>query len=121
MNNEMNISEVISELDRISSLYDQHQALSTSMDNVVDEKKAEDDSFAEEIVTTLNEFRKKQDQKFSAKKPNIAPACLATLPECPKKPSTLNPTKDLFIGAISGLIMMFSVAFWLIMIIIASI
>lgn len=118
MNDEMNISEVISELDRINSLYDQHQSLHAAMDNVVDEKKAEDDSFAGEIAATLNEFRKKQDRKFSAKKPNIAAACLATSPEPPKKPISQNPTKDIFVGAISGLTMIFSVAFWLIMVII---
>ncbi len=104
MNNTMNISEVISELDRISSLYDQHQSLNAAMDNVVSEKKAEDDSFAREIVTTLNEFREQQDRKFSAKKPAIAPACLTTSPEPPKKPNSQNPVKDITIGVISGLV-----------------
>ena len=118
MKNDMNINETITELDRISSLYDQYQSLSSAMDNLVDEKKAEEESLAKEIVETLKEFREKQDKKFSAKKPNIAPACLSTPPKSPTKPNTKNPTKDLFVGVISGLIAMFSVAFWLIMVII---
>lgn len=118
MNNEMGINEIISELDRIGLLYDRHQSLREAMDNVVDEKKAEDDSFGKEIVATLNEFRKNQDKKFSAKKPIIAPDRLITPPEPPKKPNTSNPSKDIFIGAISGLLTLFSVALWLILVII---
>ncbi len=118
MKNEMNISETISELDRISSLYNHYQSLHAAIENIVDEKNAEDDDFAKEIVATLHEFREKQDQMFSAKKPNISPACLVAPPEPPQKPKTSNPVKDIFVAALSGLIMMFSVALWILLAII---
>ena len=34
MSNEMNVNEMISELDRINSLYERHQSLTASMDNI---------------------------------------------------------------------------------------
>ena len=112
MSSEMNINEIISELDRISALYNRYQALNADMDNVVDEKEEEDGAFGREIVETLNEFKREQDQNFGAKKPRVAPACLEIAPERPKKPNTTKPVKDIFIGAVSGLVTLFSVIFW---------
>jgi len=117
MSNEMNVNEMLSELDRINSLYERHQSLTASMDNIVVEQNKENDNFAVEIVQTLNGFREKQDQKFGAKKPTIAPDCLVTLPEPPNKPNSSNPTKDIIVGAVSGLIMLACAALWLIMVI----
>ena len=117
MKNEMNIHEIVSELDRISSLYNHYQSLSGEMDHLAEEKEAEDKDFAEEIVATLHSFRESQDKMFSAKRPHISSACLATPPEPPQKPKTSNPVKDIFVGALSGLIMMFSIALWILMVI----
>ena len=76
MKNEMNIHEIVSELDRISSLYNHYQSLSGEMDHLAEEKEAEDKDFAEEIVATLHSFRENQDKMFSAKRPHISSACL---------------------------------------------
>lgn len=117
MNKEMNLNEIISELNRIGSLYDQHQSLLLSMDNISVEKKAEDDEWSAEIVVGLNEFREKQDKKFEAEKPRIASDCLILPPEPPKAPSSSNPAKDILVGVISGLLALVSFAFWIIMVI----
>ncbi len=118
MSNNINMSETILELNRISSLYDQYNSLKADRDGIVDEKEAEDNSLASDIVDTLNKFRETQDKKFSAKKPCIASACLLTAPEAPKKPNTSNPVKDIFMGAISGLIALCSTILWLVLVII---
>ena len=115
MNKEMNINEVISELGRINALYYQHQSLTQAMDRLPDEKKSEEDEFAEEIVETLHAFRAEQDNRFNAKKPSIATALLTTPPAPPKKPDTINPKKDIYISTISGLTALVSLALFVIL------
>lgn len=104
MSNELTLNEVISELDRISFLYDKKQTLNNAMDNISNEKKAEDQELLTDVADTLRKFEEAQNTKFSANKPLISAPRLSTPPEAPKKPNLKNPIKDVLIASISGLL-----------------
>ncbi len=104
MNNEFTLTEVISELDRISFLYDKYKSLEQDMDNVSNEKEEEDQELLSDVAGTLDEFKKAQNAKFSANRPLISAPRLATPTEAPKKPDLKNPVKDILISSLIGLV-----------------
>ena len=104
MSNELTLTEVVTELDRISSLCDKYNSLKKDMDNITDEKEEEDQELLSDVADTLKEFKKAQDAKFKANRPLISASRLTTPPESPKKPELKNPTKEILMAALIGLI-----------------
>ncbi len=116
MNSEM--TNIIAELNRANSLYDNLQELHRELDHLPTAKSVEEDEIYEETVLKLNEFKSEKDGEFPVKKPLLSPAILTTIPKVPEKPDTKTPEKDIMIGAISALAMLACAAIWLLMIII---
>ena len=97
MSNEMNTNEIISELDRITSLFEQAQAVRDAVDDITDD---EENAVVSKHFDILEEFKAEQNKKFSVKKPVVAADCLMLPPPPLTQP---NFTKASLIGAISGL------------------
>ena len=118
MNNEMTRQEMIDELDRIAVLNGERRSLmlekyTLSSETLSSEIEVEDYDQVNESTENLDLFGKEQFEKLNKKKPVIAPDCFVIPPDPPIMPKSLNPEKDILIGAGSGLLMMFSLALWL--------
>lgn len=118
MNNEINVKETILELDKVSSMYNRYLELNEALNNLDNEKNEEEDNLLKETTDKLISFKEEQDKKFDAKRPSANLECLKMPPKPPVHPDASNPVRDILIGALSVFLMIFSVAFWLILIII---
>ena len=119
MSNDMNIKEMIAELDRISALYEQYESLSSSMDLIVYEKSNEDEAYSLEIVKKLNDFKATESEKLKSKIPEKKADCLKAISRCPRMPEGIlgYPLASLLLGVASTAFMIFSVIFWMALVI----
>ncbi|MBQ7319176.1 MAG: hypothetical protein IJW97_03220 [Clostridia bacterium] len=111
MSNEMKMTEIIAELERIDGLYERYQHLDRQMNGISGEKEKEDEALGNDVVLTLHEYREAQDEKFNAKKPSIAAPCLAAPPCAPEKPKDIT-AKNFFMASASGLVALGSFIIW---------
>ena len=117
MSKEMNTNETIIELDKISSLYNRYQELNNSLNNLDNEQEDEKTAKFIETKRKLHEFKKEQDKRFGTQKPTINPDCMKLPPDPPAGPDSSNPILDIFIGALSQFLLIFSVALWIILVV----
>ncbi len=120
MSKDMSISEMIAELDRISGLYEQYKSLSGSMDLIVHEKNEEDDTYSLEIVEKIYDFQSIETEKLKTKIPEKKADCLKAISRCPRMPRGIlgYPMASLLLGVGSTAFMIFSIIFWISLVII---
>ena len=115
--NDMNKTEIISELDRITSLWDKKTSLTKSIDKLTQENKAKSEDCVKKMCDKLMEYKNEQDSKFKAKRPTIPADCLVIPPKAPKDAYNID-SKDMLMAIFSGLGIFFSIILYVILAII---